>query len=152
MIGKTVTFENFNGEKVTETFYFHLSKAELAELETLDEGKSLSEMLEQMGENVDTSKVLSLLKKILSFAIGRKSEDGRRFVKNDEIRDDFFQSEAYSELLFSLLQNPDESLEFVRGMFPSDLRDNLDKFITEDGEASEEEIQKALKAYRESTR
>ncbi len=38
MLKKTMTFETYDGEMVTEDFYFNMSKAEVAELELSLEG------------------------------------------------------------------------------------------------------------------
>ena len=47
MLKKTITYEDFNGETVSEDFFFHLSKAELVELEMSHTG-GLSASLERI--------------------------------------------------------------------------------------------------------
>ena len=49
---------------------------------------------------------------------GEKSLDGRKFVKNDEVRDNFQQTEAYSALFMELATNADAAAEFVNGIIP----------------------------------
>src|SRR5699024_3200727 len=47
---------------------------------------------------------------------GVKSADGKKFIKNAEIRSDFENSIAYAELFTELLLNPDQTKEFAEGL------------------------------------
>ena len=46
MLKKTITYTDFNGKQRTETFYFNLTKAEVAEMEATVDG-GFSTMLER---------------------------------------------------------------------------------------------------------
>ena len=122
MIKKTVTYVDYNGVERTEDFYFNLSKAEVAEMEMSVEG-GFSKMLEEIVASKDNVKIVSLFKQMVLKAYGEKSQDGRRFVKSEEISQAFAQTEAYSEIFMELALNTDAAAAFVNGIMPA----NLDK-------------------------
>ena len=120
MIKKTITYEDFDGKQQTEDFYFNLTKAELIEME-VSEGGGLGEYLAKIGESNDGAKIIEWFKKIVLISYGEKSPDGKRFVKNQELRDSFASSEAYSELFMELATNAKAASEFMNGVVPKDL-------------------------------
>lgn len=129
MFTQEVTFNDLDGNPVTDTFYFHLSPAELAELELTTTG-GFSDHLERIIKSENTSKIFLEFKEMLSKAIGKRSEDGRRFVKNQDIRDEFFQSDAYTVLLLDWLANPEKAVEAVNAILPANLDQLVDKMTT----------------------
>ena len=52
-------------------------------------------------------------------AYGKKSPDGRRFIKNNEIREEFTQTEAYSIIFMELATDADKAAEFINGIIPA---------------------------------
>lgn len=117
MIKKEIKFTDFNGEERTEDFYFNLSKAELAEMEVTTEG-GLKNRLEKIIESKDNKEIFLTFKDIIKRAFGVKSEDGRRFIKSEEMTEEFMQTEAFSELFVQLAENPDEANAFISGVIP----------------------------------
>jgi hypothetical protein len=120
MLKKTISFEDFNGHQVTEDYYFHLSKAELIEMEVSQKG-GLSEMMQRIVTSEDGAQIIAMFKKIVLTAYGIKSEDGRRFIKSPELRDSFEQTEAYSTLFMELATDGKAAGDFVNGIVPADL-------------------------------
>ena len=49
----------------------------------------------------------------------KKSIDGKRHIKNQEVRDNFSQTNAYSELFMELVGDAKASADFVNGIVPS---------------------------------
>jgi hypothetical protein len=47
------------------------------------------------------------------------SIDGKRFIKNQELRDSFVQTEAYSELFMELASDAELAAVFVNGIIPN---------------------------------
>lgn len=151
MIKQTVTYEDFEGNPVEKDFWFHLSKAEIAELQFSQENDTLSSMLESLGDdNVSAKQALAVFKEIVALAVGRRSDDGERFIKNDDIRNAFMQTDAYSELLFDMLQDPKKAVNFINNLMPKSVRSEIKKSY--DGkdlaEMSEEELRQALAKAR----
>lgn len=139
MLEKAITYTNFRGKKVTETFCFHLNKGEIAELELSRKG-GLSEFLKDLVRSDDGGAILAAFKEIIAMSVGRESEDGRRFVKSQEIIDDFVQSGAYSEFLMELASDPDAASEFIKGIVPADLAEKITEDIELPTEYTDEEL------------
>lgn len=142
MLKKSITYEDLNGEEVTEDFYFHISKAELIELEMSQDG-GFSEWLTNVVAAEDGKTIISEFKNIILSAYGVRSEDGRRFIKSQELRDEFEQTEAYSALFVDLVTNTDSAIEFVNGVIPKGLAEevaklNLSNPSTDDQEKGKE--------------
>lgn len=120
MIKKTITYETFDGVAVTDDFYFNMTKAELVELE-VSQKDGFGEALQRMIKSEDNMAILEAFKSIIAMSIGQKSEDGKRFIKNDQIREEFMQTNAYSELFFQIAQDADQASAFIRGILPGSL-------------------------------
>lgn len=121
MVKKTIKYKDFNEQEREETFYFHLSKANLIELEARKRG-GLRTYLERIQSEQDTEKIWGFLSDIVLMSYGKRSDDGSRHIKNAQIREEFESSEAFSELLMGLLSDPAGAAEFINGLIPHDLR------------------------------
>jgi len=120
MIKKTITYDDFNDNEVTEDFYFNLTKLEMMELEIAFEG-GINGQIERISKSEDAREAYQLFKDIVLKAYGLKSDDGKRFVKNDAIRREFEESPAMSELILGFLADAKSGAEFVEGMLPAKL-------------------------------
>lgn len=118
MIKKTITYTDFNGETRTEPFYFHLSRAELVEMEASTIG-GYKTMVETAANDGDTPTLFRVIKEFILKSYGRKTTDGRRFEKSPELTASFEQSEAYSELLMELMGNDKAASDFINGIVNS---------------------------------
>lgn len=121
MLKKTVTYETFDGETVTEDFYFNLTKAELSDRQFSVKG-GLSALLEQIIKTNDQTKMYNMFKEIILAAYGEKSADGRKFIKSKEISENFTHTEAYSTIFMELLNDADAAAAFVTGILPKDIQ------------------------------
>ena len=126
MLKKSITYTDFNGDETTEDFYFHMSKAELVELELSYRG-GLTEQLKKILDAEDGKAIISEFKKIILGAYGQRSPDGKRFVKTQAIRDEFESTEAYSTLFMELVTDAERAAEFIQGIIPSDLAEEAAK-------------------------
>ena len=126
MLKKTITYEDFNGDEVSEDFFFHLSKAELVEME-LSHEDGLSEALQRIIAAKDGKGIVTEFKNIILSAYGKRSSDGKRFVKNADVREEFESSEAYSTLFMELVTDTDAAIEFINGIVPSGLAEDAAK-------------------------
>lgn len=149
MLKKTITFKDLDGNDVTEDFYFNLTKAEVAEAELSFKG-GLSIYLNEIIAAEDGGAIIKAFKEIIKLAVGRRSEDGRRFEKSEEITNDFLQTDAYSQMFMELVTNATLAAEFVQGIVPADMADEMKKtiaaeatpaWITEDRDPTEKEVQ-----------
>jgi hypothetical protein len=131
MLKKTITYKNFNDEEVSEDFFFHLSKAELVELEMSYKG-GLTEQIQRIAKAQDGKAIIAEFKNIILGSYGERSADGRRFIKNKALRDEFESTEAYSTLFMELVTDAEKAAEFVRGVIPSDLAEEAAKVVSAD--------------------
>lgn len=115
MITKTITYPDYNGVERTEKFYFNLTRAEMVELE-LDTPNGMGNMIKTITETNDAKAIIALVKKLLLKSYGVKSDDGKRLIKNDRIREEFEQTEAYSQLFMELVTDADKSAAFFNGL------------------------------------
>ena len=120
MLKKTITYTDFNGVERTEDFYFNLTKAEIAEME-LEVPGGMTTMIERITKTQDTPSLIKVFKELILRSYGKKSDDGRRFIKNKELVEEFKDSEAYSELFMELATNGEESSKFIKGLIPADI-------------------------------
>lgn len=126
MLKKTISYEDFDGNPVTEDHYFHLSKADLVEMEMSQEG-GLSKELQAVVESNDGKRIIETFKKLILDAYGQKSADGKRFNKSPIIREEFATSEAYSALFMELVTDATAAAEFVNGIVPKGIEQDVAK-------------------------
>lgn len=126
MLKKTITYTDYNETERTEDFYFNLSKAEIMEMEMSTTG-GLAEAIQRIVAAQDAPAIIKIFKDLVLKAYGEKSPDGKRFIKSDEIRTAFSQTEAYSILFMELATNADKAAEFVNGIIPADASKNAAK-------------------------
>lgn len=117
MIKETVKYIDYNGVEREDTLYFHFNKAEIAMMQMSVEG-GMGERIQKIIDAKDQQEIIKLFKKLVLDSYGIKSEDGKRFEKSEQLRTEFEQSEAYSELFMTLATNTDEAIKFVNGILP----------------------------------
>lgn len=124
MLVKTIKYVNpFNNEEEEQSFYFHLTKMEIIEINLLDD-------LQAVAASTDPKRIIPTLKRIVKAAVGQKI--GEKFVKSEEFSDAFVASDAYSEMFMAMLGADDAAEQmaaFVKGLIPVGLepQDHLEK-------------------------
>lgn len=126
MIKKTVTYTDYNGVERTESFYFHFSEAEILDMEMSTEG-GFAERVQRIVDAKQQTELLKVIKKFVYDAYGVKSDDGKRFIKNDEVKTAFIESPAYSKIFMEMLGDDKIAAEFVNGVVPANMKDELAK-------------------------
>lgn len=139
MLKKTITFKDFNDQEVSEDFFFHLSMAEMVELE-LSHKDGLSASLQRIIDAEDGKGIVAEFQSIILKSYGKRSEDGRRFTKSQEIREEFESIGAYSALFMELVTNTDSAIEFINGVIPADMAEQAAKLASPELKAVEEEV------------
>lgn len=131
MLKRSITYTNpFTEKEVTEEHYFHISKADLVEMEMEEhkdtyqakDGKELTGMqakLQRIVDSEDGKAILVTFKDIIRRAYGKK--DGERFLKSKELSDEFLASEACSQLIFELCTDGKAGADFMNGIVPKNL-------------------------------
>lgn len=126
MLKKTITFTDYNGVERTEDFYFNLNKAEVMEMEMGTTG-GFADMINGIIAAKDVPALISIFKDMILKAYGQKSPDGRRFIKSKELSEEFSQTEAYVSLYMELATDDEAAANFVNGIMPKDLVNEVQK-------------------------
>lgn len=152
MLKKTITYEDYDGNEVTEDFYFNLSKADLVKLE-LSETRfgGFSELLQRIVDSEDGNEIVKHFQQIILLAYGKRDPDNpKRFIKSDALSEEFSQTEAFSELFVELSTDAEAGAKFVNGIVPKGMVSNTD------GEGKSETVElptapPVLEASKEAT-
>lgn len=99
MLKQKVQYEDFDGATQVETLYFNLNRMELITLQSRYGKEDMAAYIDKLVEDKDIEKVYEILNDIVLSAYGLRSEDGKRFIKNETIREEFKQSLAYEALI-----------------------------------------------------
>ena len=120
MIKKAIEYTDFDGNVRKEDFYFNLSKDELIQLGVKYPG-GLEKKLNRLVESNDIQEIYDIFRTVILESYGEKSEDGRRFVKSEEMTTAFSQTNAFSELIMGLINDSEHGAKFIEGLLPKDL-------------------------------
>lgn len=115
MIKETLTYIDYNGEERTEDFYFNLTQAEAMTLELGADG-GMEKMIVTLVKSNDGAEIMNQFRRLLRLSYGIKSQDGRRFIKSEEISDEFEQCPAYNVLFMKLCTDADYAGKFANGV------------------------------------
>lgn len=126
MLKITKTYIDFNGVERTEDFYFNLTKADLTELQMSVNG-GLTTLLDNISRAKDSKSIIEHIKKLVLISYGEKSLDGREHFKSDEIRAKFAATQAYSDIFMEIATDDKKAADFVMGILPTDLKDEVMK-------------------------
>lgn len=132
MLKKTIAYTDYNGQERKEDFWFNLSKAEIMEMELGTTG-GFAEMLQRIVAAQDGPTIVKIFKDLVLKAYGEKTPDGKRFVKSDELREAFSQTEAYSNLFMELATDSKAASDFINGIIPADLAAEAQKQAASSG-------------------
>ena len=79
----------------------------------------LVEKLQKIVAAQDAKEIVKTFKDLILSSYGIKSDDGKQFIKNQQVKDAFAQTEAFSDLFMELATNADAAAEFVNGIVPA---------------------------------
>ena len=99
MLKQKVQYEDFDGGTQVEDLYFNLNRMELIALQSRYGKEDMAAYIDKLVEDKDIEKVYEILNDIVLSAYGLRSEDGKRFLKSETIREEFKQSLAYDALI-----------------------------------------------------
>jgi hypothetical protein len=125
MLGLPITYTDFEGQERTETFWFHISKPELIEMEVeLDGG--LGAFIKRISETQNGRELIKQFKTIILMAYGERYDDNKRFRKNDTLKEEFAQHAAYHKLFMDLATDAAKAANFLKEVLPKDLFEGVD--------------------------
>jgi len=119
MYKKIIKYTDYNGVERKEPFYFNLEESDIMRYNFSVNGPNgYQSYLNRLLATQNTSEAYEIFEKFIMDSYGVKSDDGKRFIKNQEVLDEFKQSRAYSELLMELISVPGAATEFFNGIMP----------------------------------
>lgn len=135
MLKKTIEFEDYDGNMRKEDHYFNLNKAEVIKWLTTTGDYTLDKVLDRLSTERNGKKIMEIFEGLIHMSYGKKSLDGRKFEKTDEIWNDFYQTEAYSVLFTELVTDARKAAEFVNQIIPKSLSNEVEKIIKKNPQA-----------------
>lgn len=118
MIKRTFTYETLDGEVFSEEYLFNLTRSELRELYFEREGGYYA-YAQSLASSSNAGKALQSMIELVMHSVGKRSEDGRRIEKTNEIRMNFRNSPAYDELMTELFDE-DKYIDFITSIIPKE--------------------------------
>lgn len=135
MIVKKIKYKDFKGVEREEDFYFNMSKAEVIKWLTTSGNYTIDKVIEKLVKTENVRDLVGEFDYLITESIGEISLDGIRFVKNEEIKTRFIQSNAYSELFMELVSDAKKAAEFFNGILPDDLSSAIQTAMSENPDA-----------------
>jgi hypothetical protein len=140
MFTDKITYQNFNGEEETEEFFFHLSASDIARIELMHQGLGKTGMIDELNRIIkkqNGAEIIAAFEGFVKDSYGIKSDDGRRFIKTDEVYQEFRSSGAYDVFFLKLVTDAEFGAKFINGLLPEDLRAQAEKLMEDQkGEAT----------------
>lgn len=115
---ETITYNDLNGVQRTEDFYFDLSKPEIVKMQASAKG-GYDVQLRSIAADLNGAKIMEFFENFITKSYGEKSEDGRRFMKSEEISRSFMETPAYEVLFEKLVTNDKYAADFVNAVMRS---------------------------------
>lgn len=130
MVIKKIKYKDFNGVEREEEFMFNLTEAEITEMELMTDG-GLSDSIKKIIAAQNTPQIIETFKNLLLKSYGQKSADGRLFIKNKKLTEEFTQTNAYSQFFMELATDDKAAIAFINGIIPDSMRERVADAATE---------------------
>lgn len=120
MIKKTLKYKDLDGNEVTEDFYFALSMSDI--LEKAADDAMVAELME-LAKGTDKAKIMKTFTGLIAQSVGKRG--GMGLVKSQEFSSEFMNSDAFSVLIWEILDDAKIAAEFVNGLMPAEVMKKL---------------------------
>ena len=129
MIVKKIAYTDFNGQERTEDYCFHLSKADVVKWMTTNGNYTLDKVLGKLIQSENVKDMIGEVEYLILNSYGEVSLDGKRFIRSEEAKKAFAESEAYSTLFMELVGDAKKAADFFNGILPDDLAKSINEAI-----------------------
>lgn len=126
MYKKKITYTDYNGQERTEDFYFNLSRSELIMLESTTPG-GYAAMLQRIIDSKDQRQLMNEFTNLIKMSYGVKSDDGKHFIKNEEVVNDFLNSAAFDQMFLEFFTEENAASDFANGVLPNSVNNDIDR-------------------------
>lgn len=115
MIKEDIKYVDFNGNEQVETAYFNMNRLEASRIQARI-GGDIQSYVKKLVDSKDVDKMLNFMDELILDSYGQRSEDGKRFIKNAELKKQFSESAAYATFFEGLLNDPKKAEVFGNGV------------------------------------
>lgn len=140
MLKKTITFKDYDNVERTEDHYFNMNTAEVIKWLTTTGEYTLDKVIIRLSQERNGKKIMEIFDGLIKLAYGKRSLDGRKFEKSDEIYNDFYQTEAYSKLFVELVTDAKKASDFINGIIPEELANEVTNIMEKNRDGLPAEI------------
>ena len=126
MFSREFEYTGYDGQPKKDTYWFNLTEAELYEIDLSSIHGFTGEMTRLLKEE-RTKEIVEAFKSIILGAVGTVSADGRKFIKNEAIKEDFYRSKAYTQLFVELVSSGEKLAEFLKAAIPEEIREKMEE-------------------------
>lgn len=134
MLKETISYIDYNDVERKEDFYFNLNKAELMNMSLSVDG-GLETKIRKIIQTRNVPELQKIFQDLILKSYGQKSDDGKRFIKSEELTKEFTESEAYVNLYMELSMDAEKAVKFINSIMPKDYVKEMDKIDINDKEA-----------------
>lgn len=131
MYVKTFNYVDYNGNQRSDECCFHLNKAEILKWTTTSGSYSMTDLVNYLSQKGDGKSIVKIFEELIDLSYGKKSLDGKRFMKSPEILAEFKESEAYPEFFMELCGDTNKAIDFFLHVVPKEMVDEMTKAISE---------------------
>ena len=133
MLKREISYKDYDGHDRTETLWFNMNRFELTEFaadipdstfKRLSGAKDM-QSIGLIANDMGIKSSIGFVKKRVLASYGVKSEDGRRFIKSPELREEFMQTIAFDTFMSELMTDDNAAANFVNSIIPADLADKV---------------------------
>ena len=134
MYTRTFKCEGFDGKPYEVTYDFHLSRADLWKI-NMGSFYGLDVLMKKLIDSHNGKEIMDIIDNIIMTAVGKESLDHRRFLQDPEIKKEFRESEAYSQLFEELVTDAEKAAAFLNACIPDSVKRDMAKEAEEKKEA-----------------
>lgn len=133
MVKKVIKYKDYEGNLVETEFFFSLSKADCTDLDFYyEEQGGLKEYLKSLIKDKDPDSIpkrpmWEFLKVVIAKSVGKRPIGQKFLVKDENVRNEFFYTNAFSEFVEELLDTPSAISDFMTNVLPEIPKEDMDK-------------------------
>ena len=120
----TAEYEDWNGNPRKRELLFNITMAEMMSLQNSVKG-GIETYYQRILDEQDNVALYKRFEDLVKLSYGVKSDDGERFIKNDEVYNNFKESAAYDVFMQYLLTTEDGAAKFINGIMPAKVKAKL---------------------------
>lgn len=144
MYKKFISYTDYNGVERKEPFYFNLDESDIMRYQfSVDGENGYQSYLNRLLATSKTSEAYSIFEKFICDSYGVKSDDGKQFIRNENVLNEFKQSRAYSAFIMELITKPGAATEFFNGIMPQAMLAKMSAKI-KNGDLDKDELNKII--------